>query len=56
MSTNQQQTEKKQYEKAIDVANEAAKRYPQDAQVYYYRGIILEAMQMYPQAVKDYKK
>lgn len=47
--------EKKQYEKAIDVANEAAKRYPQDAQVYYYRGIILEAMQMYPQAVKDYK-
>ena len=47
--------DKKQYEKAIDVVNEAAKRYPQEAQVYYYRGIILEAMQMYSQAVKDYK-
>lgn len=47
--------EKKQYEKAIDIANEAAKRYPQDAQVYYYRGIILEAMNMYSRAVKDYK-
>ena len=47
--------DKKQYEKAINIANEAAKRYPQDAQVYYYRGIILEAMELYQQAVKDYK-
>lgn len=47
--------EKKQYEKAINVMNEAAKRFPQDPQVYYYRGIILEAMGLYPQAIKDYK-
>ena len=47
--------DKKNYEKAIASLNEAAKRYPQDAQVYYYRGIVLEAMSLYPQAIKDYK-
>ncbi len=47
--------DKKDYEKAIASFNEAAKRYPQDAQIYYYRGIVLEAMGLYQQAVKDYK-
>ena len=47
--------DKKDYEKALNVTNDIVKRYPQDSQAYYYRGVILEAMQMYPQAIKDYR-
>ncbi len=47
--------EKEDYKKALEVANRASVTYPNNAQVFYYRAVILEAMKMYPEAIKDYE-
>ncbi len=47
--------DKKDYKNALKKIETAMKLYPDDPQAYYYRGIILEAMEMYPEAIKSYR-
>lgn len=47
--------EEKNYQKALEVIDAAQKKYSQDPQVYYYRGIIYEAKGDYPRAIEDFK-
>ncbi len=48
--------EKKEYVKAFETLEKELKNYPQNSQLYYYRGLIYQAMNRNSAAISDFQK
>ena len=48
--------EKKEYVKAFEALEKELKNYPQNSQLYYYRGLIYQAMNRNSAAISDFQK
>ena len=48
--------EKKEYVKAFETLEKELKSYPQNSQLYYYRGLVYEAMNRNSAAISDFQK